>query len=144
MKGNILLFALLLCFISLKAQNFKTVLEISNIPLKDGMLFIAWYDNEADFEKGTKGKMAYYQKVPIKTQSSSKIILDNIKAGEYAIKLFFDENGNGFIDKNAFGIPKEAYGFSNNVYPATRAATYQESKFILSAENNIIKIKMKQ
>ena len=129
---------------SLFGQTLKASLEVGNIPLKDGTLWIAWYDNETDFKKGAEGKMAYSQKISIKTQSQSRIVLDNIKAGEYAIRLFFDENGNGKIDTNFLGIPKEAYGFSNNVYPATRAATYEESKMKISTENQIIKIKMKQ
>lgn len=30
--------------------------------------------------------------------------------------MFLDENGNGEHDKNLLGMPKEGYGFSNNVY----------------------------
>ncbi len=141
MKNYILFFILFLCLTPLLAQDLKVSLEVSNIPLKDGSLFIAWYSNVEDFEKG---KMTYSQKISIKTQSQSRITLDNIKAGEYAIKMFFDENGNGKIDTNFLGIPKEAYGFSNNVYPATRAATYTESKITISETNQTIKIKMKQ
>lgn len=126
------------------AQNIRATLEISNIPLKDGTLMIAWYDNPDDFGKGETGKMIYSQKVSIKTQSASTILLDNTKVGEYAIKLFFDENGNGKIDTNFMGIPKEAYGFSNNVYPAMRGANYEEAKFRFSAQNTVIKIRMKQ
>ena len=34
--------------------------------------------------------------------------------GEYAIKVYHDENGNNELDTRIFGIPKERYGFSNN------------------------------
>ena len=34
--------------------------------------------------------------------------------GWYAISVYHDENGNGKLDTNALGIPKERYGFSNN------------------------------
>jgi len=34
--------------------------------------------------------------------------------GQYAIKVFHDENANGELDINFLGIPKESYGFSNH------------------------------
>ncbi len=37
-----------------------------------------------------------------------------IPPGTYAIGVYIDENENGKLDTNFFGIPKEQYGFSNN------------------------------
>jgi uncharacterized protein (DUF2141 family) len=37
-----------------------------------------------------------------------------LPAGRYAVRLFHDTNGNGELDVNMLGIPREAYGFSNN------------------------------
>lgn len=37
----------------------------------------------------------------------------NVPFGIYAVKAFEDSNENGILDKGAFGIPKEKYGFSN-------------------------------
>jgi len=42
------------------------------------------------------------------------ITFKDLKPGKYAIRYFHDENINGELDTNAFGIPKEGYGFSNN------------------------------
>jgi len=38
----------------------------------------------------------------------------NVPPAKYAVAVFHDANNNGVLDKNAFGIPTEAYGFSNN------------------------------
>jgi len=38
----------------------------------------------------------------------------SIPAGEYAIKLYHDENDNETLDSNLFDIPKEGISFSNN------------------------------
>lgn len=35
-------------------------------------------------------------------------------AGQYAIRLFHDVDGDGELDTNLLGIPSEPYGFSNN------------------------------
>jgi len=43
-------------------------------------------------------------------------ILD-LPAGEYALVVYHDANGNGRLDKNFVGIPKEPLGFSNSYWP---------------------------
>jgi len=35
-------------------------------------------------------------------------------AGTLAVAFIHDENGNGRLDKNFFGVPTEGYGFSND------------------------------
>jgi uncharacterized protein (DUF2141 family) len=52
--------------------------------------------------------------------------------GEYAISLFVDSNGNKKIDKNFLGIPKEQYGFSNNVMGRMSAPSFDQAKFVVS------------
>lgn len=37
----------------------------------------------------------------------------NLPAGDYAVQLYHDENGNGEVDMNVVGVPREGYGFSN-------------------------------
>lgn len=34
--------------------------------------------------------------------------------GRYAVIVFHDENDNGLLDTDFFGIPNEGYGFGNN------------------------------
>ena len=42
-----------------------------------------------------------------------------VAAGDYAISVLHDENGNGKMDSSLFGAPKEGYGFSNGAKPHT-------------------------
>lgn len=37
----------------------------------------------------------------------------NMKYGDYAVRVFHDENGNGMLDHNFLSIPSEPLGFSN-------------------------------
>jgi uncharacterized protein (DUF2141 family) len=43
-----------------------------------------------------------------------ELLFGGLEAGDYSVMLFHDENGNGKMDTNMFGIPTEGYGFSNN------------------------------
>ena len=54
-----------------------------------------------------------------------------LSRGEYAISLFVDSNGNKKLDKNFFGIPKEQYGFSNNVMGRMSPPTFDQAKFMI-------------
>lgn len=54
-------------------------------------------------------------------------------AATYAVSAFLDENGNGRLDRNAFGLPKEPWGVSNNARPALRAPRFSEARFSVGA-----------
>ena len=43
------------------------------------------------------------------------IVLDNIKSGKYAFNYIHDENKNKKLDTKMLFIPKEGFGYSNNV-----------------------------
>jgi uncharacterized protein (DUF2141 family) len=59
----------------------------------------------------------------------AKLVFKDIPFGEYAIRLFHDKNGNGKLDKNFLGIPKEDYGFSNNTGGKSGPLKYEKAKF---------------
>ena len=43
-----------------------------------------------------------------------RFVFAGLPAGRFAIAVFHDENGNGALDTDILGIPKEGYGFSRN------------------------------
>ncbi len=63
--------------------------------------------------------------------------------GEYAIKVYHDENGNDKMDKRMFGIPIERYGFSNNARSAFGPPVYQEAVFTIDSPEKEISITVK-
>lgn len=88
-------------------------IKLSGLPSDKGKILVAAYNSEAAY-KG-KGAVA---KARIPANGERQVVFRNLPAGRYAISAFHDENDNGSLDKNALGIPSEAYGFSRN--PATR------------------------
>ncbi len=68
--------------------------------------------------------------------------LNDLKYGTYGIALFQDLDGNGKINKNALGIPKEPYAFSNNFKPMMKAPNFNNCKFSYNAACNNIEIKL--
>jgi uncharacterized protein (DUF2141 family) len=73
---------------------------------------------------------------------SAKTVFANLPQGVYAVNLFHDENMNGKMDSNYFGMPEEGYGFSNN--PAKRMGKpgFDETNFQLNQPECAIEIIM--
>jgi uncharacterized protein (DUF2141 family) len=60
------------------------------------------------------------------------IRLDSLEYGEYAIRVFHDENSNGKIDLNFLGIPTEDYGYSNNVSSWFGPPRWEKASFVFN------------
>ncbi len=57
--------------------------------------------------------------------------------GTYALGLFHDLNGNGVLDKNLFGIPKEPYGFSNNARGRLGPPSFEDAAISVTGDQPI-------
>jgi uncharacterized protein (DUF2141 family) len=58
------------------------------------------------------------------------VVIDSLKYGEYAVRVFHDENKNGKIDSNFLGIPTEDYGYSNDASGWFGPPSWEKAKFI--------------
>ena len=62
----------------------------------------------------------------------------DLKKGTYGVKVLIDTNGNADIDLNFFGLPKEQFGFSNNVLGLFGAPKFIQASFELNKDKKII------
>lgn len=101
---------------SLSSAAHELVVQLENIQSTKGSLLLAVYDKEDSYNANRNWVSA--QQVQLVesaiVEGSMKVALGDLPDGDYAIKLFQDENGNGQIDLNSLGVPVEPYGFSNN------------------------------
>lgn len=122
--------------------QFKNhTVKITNLKQVKGNLYIGWYNDPSTFRINEKA--IYRKKIAITDEKEIVVEFIDIPHGRYAIAVFLDENDNYALDKNAFGIPKEKYGFSNNILPLFRPATYKEAAFELHDKESVITIKLK-
>ena len=117
-----------------KSYSEEANLKINILNLnKPGVLYLSVCQDEEKFERTVKESeekncvSASEEMRPNNAQTNIKLPF-----GEYAITLFVDFNGNKKIDKNFLGIPKEPYGFSNNVIGNMSAPTFDQAKFLIS------------
>ena len=63
-------------------------------------------------------------------------VFDSLPAGEYAVSVFHDVNGNRILERSRLGFPKEGVGFSNDQKVRMSAPKFDKCKFTLSEGGN--------
>ena len=63
-------------------------------------------------------------------------VFDSLPAGEYAVSVLHDVNGNRILERSRLGFPKEGVGFSNDQKVRLSAPKFDKCKFTLSEGEN--------
>ena len=121
-----------------QAPTYTLTIEIVNVKNEKGNLFLALFNSAESFEKDQRFK----SKVQKAEAGKVVAIWQGLPAGNYAFKIFHDENDNKAIDTNFFGIPSEAYAFSNNAKASFGPPDYEDAQFTLD-QNIVQTIKLK-
>ena len=126
-----------LSMILLLSQNVNAAdltVNVSDVEQGKGHLLVALFEGKDNYDNG-KSVQASKTKAEHEVES---IVFKDLAEGEYAVKMYQDENDNDELDSNIMGIPKEGYGFSNNV-GMFGTPKYKETKFTVK-DNTIIEI----
>ena len=118
-------------------QKTNLKVDIQNVRSPKGAVYIALYHSAKDFPMG---KPIDGKKISVAGLSAQATF--SVEPGDYAIAVYHDENGNGQMDKRVFGIPKEPYGFSNNVKPIMSMPKFSDCKFSVGNGGRVISIKL--
>ena len=106
----------------------------------EGLVLCALYKGEDGFPG--KPERAFQRALsPIK-ETSATCRFEGLPAGRYAVAVVHDENGNGKMDRNFLGIPKEGYGASNNAKGSMGPPKFKDAAFVVGAEAKSIEITM--
>lgn len=114
------------------SQQTSMVVVIKNVKETKGKISVALFNREGDF----MGKSLVSQSTVAKT-GEVQLTLDNIAPGNYAISVMHDANENDELDSNAFGIPKEGFGFSNDAMGMFGPPSFEKAKFNFTGESKI-------
>ena len=111
---------------------------VKGINSSKGLIEFALYKNPDVFTQA--GKTHRLARVNAQKGEVSFVFSD-LDPGKYAIVVYHDENQNKICDKNFFGIPTEAYAFSNNVRPKLTVPSFEDCSVQLQ-QNKSINIQM--
>ena len=122
---------LLLTTATLTAYSSAATLTVTieNTETADGLMMLQILQGETEF-KGDREAITSIQQRAL--ESSMSFSVSHLPAGEYAIQVMHDRNGNGKLDTNFVGIPNEPWAFSNNSTGNMGPPKWADVKFVLS------------
>ena len=143
MKISAIIFTVLLLSQLAVAQTVKDVdtgtltIIITDLENDDGEVLLALSDSRENYESDSKAYLGFNVKIET---GKAECIISDLPFGEYAIKLYHDENMDGELNSNFLGIPTEDYGFSNNASGTFGPADYDDAKFMFEQTNMTMNI----
>ncbi len=105
--------------------------RISNLRNTNGHVLVSLFRNGEGYpdqpEKSfRKGKATIYG-------GNAVMLFTDVPAGDYAIAILHDENDDLKMNKSWLGLPKEGYGFSNNVMGMFGPPDLDKASFTVAA-----------
>ena len=119
-----------------QAATVELIVQLTGIDNNKGDINCALFADSGGFPMEAASAVQTAQVAP--SQEGASCRFSQLDAGYYAVAVSHDENRNGVTDTNFFGIPKEAWGVSNNVRPAMRAPTFEEARFALPSQASFV------
>ncbi len=90
-------------------EGVTLTVTVTNVPGAKGAMLIGLYDSAESF---TEKPLADSPKIAVKSTGDLIATIKKVKPGTYAIAVIQDLNGNGKLDRNFVGMPKEPLAFS--------------------------------
>jgi uncharacterized protein (DUF2141 family) len=109
------------------AQQNAVTVTISNLRSNKGHVLISLFKEGTGYPDSPE-KAFRKEKLAI-TANKAQVIFSDLPAGNYAIAILHDENDDMKMNKTWVGLPKEGYGFSNNVMGTFGPPSYSKAKF---------------
>ena len=120
-------------FVAPAEGDLSLVINIDGIKCCDGVLRLALY-NDADYWLGKTGLIR--GRLGFILSESQTLEIHGLQAGEYAIAVYQDIDSDNKLDRFFGLIPKEPYGFSNNV-GRFGPVSFNKAAFQLSSDKTI-------
>jgi len=104
----------LFLFLPFLDEKVEVEVYVQNLSAVDkSKIHLAFFQSADDFPNNP---IQTYSET-VNSMNEQKIQVQNIEPGDYIIAIYQDLDGNEELNKNWIGIPKEPYGFSNNIKP---------------------------
>ncbi len=96
------------------AEQSSITVNLSGVRSQKGNVVVCLWSKEQNKDFPFCSSAVAYKSSSIKANNSSLVAtFQNVPSGEYAISAFHDENGNGKLDTNWMGMPKEGLAAPN-------------------------------
>ena len=107
----------------------------------DGEVYCSLFGS-ADGFPGDSVKAAKTTKSKIENAQAA-CTFSSVAPGDYAVSVFQDENGNGKLDRNFMGMPKEGVGASNDAAGKFGPPKFDDARFSYKGGPSVLTINVR-
>lgn len=138
-----LLIAFMVSPIAYADETGSIAIHVVGLRNNNGVVRIAVFNNAKDYAADKpKADLATVKAIANIKDGTADYTFSKLPYGEYAIKIFHDEDNSGKFYTNFLGIPRVEFGFSNNAHGRFGPAHYDQAKFKLASEELKMTINM--
>lgn len=116
------------------ASNGQHRIEVIITDIRDttGVVMVGLFSDADSFlKKPASGVTARPRKGEV------RVVFDKVDPGTYAVSIIHDSNRNGKLDSNFLGVPKEGFGFSNNVMGSFGPPSFEKATFNVNTTTQV-------
>lgn len=113
-------------------------LEISNVNINKGTVYIAVSKTETSYKKREPDMIFYFDSTDILLRQEIRLPF-----GDYVIQAFQDTNSNQELDSGLFNIPKEPVGISNWDGKSI-PGNFNKHKIVIDNTTQVIRVNLHQ
>jgi uncharacterized protein (DUF2141 family) len=125
---------------TLPSVTSRLVVNVNGIRNAKGKVVIGLWKSKDGFPKDAS-KALNVATVEIANGTATAVFRD-LPHGDYAVATYHDENNNGKMDSNLFGVPTEGVGTSNDAHSGFSAPSFEQCRFSVSEPEKVISINM--
>jgi uncharacterized protein (DUF2141 family) len=112
-------------------------ITIADIRESEGLLMIQVANSEKGFEFSEDSAAPPPVAISQLAEAGEMTFEVTLPPGIYGARVLHDLNGNGEMDSNFVGMPKEPWAFSNNATGRLGPAKWQDAKFEISGDTAV-------
>ena len=135
------LYGLVAAALACGAAAASLTVEVGNVAEARGDLHVTVYDGPETWLSLQTRRATEAIAVPADSGDAIAATFD-LPAGRYAIAVHHDVNGNGKVDYSLLRLPKEPFGFSNDVKPKLSRPAFEAAAFDLGDEGLTVSVKL--
>ncbi|MGY6568493.1 MAG: DUF2141 domain-containing protein [Salinarimonas sp.] len=94
---------------TVSAQTATVTVRVTDVESNEGQVYVGLCD------RGFSESECFDGRFQPARQGTMTFVFENVPVGVYAVAAYHDVNMNGRMDTSFLGLPREPYGFSNDV-----------------------------
>jgi uncharacterized protein (DUF2141 family) len=120
------------------SSDHVLVVRLTGFESLEGIARFAIFDDETFWAEEIEHSVRRLSSAVV--SDTVTITVEDLPPGDYSIAAFHDEDGDAVFDRGLFGIPKERYGFSNNVRGSTGPPDFYDAMFSFDSDTLFLTI----